>query len=561
MKSIKNTFDVHGFSLSRLILRIAFLSFMVFTFTYCTDEVDEIEDPDEVLDDEPEDEPEDELTENVSELFSKLSTGVDLASTLFGVSPETGLVITGIDSLLKHYSSDELKGMVRLTDPAGDSLAFDVDLDQNEGSMTVVPKEKLEESQTYKLEFAGEVTDVAGRVGSTLADTTYYSHEIVTGNWEVFYGEEEGIYFGVTCTGAETCYVVGTGGVIRKSTDGGDTWELLNSGTTEVLYDVQFADSEIGYAVGDHGTVLKTIDAGSTWIDVSVDGNYFIRAVSVSPGNPERLVVVGDPGNVYTSEDGGTSWTGYSTPTANFNRAALMTSDEQVWIGSDFGIVVNGKHNTDPDAFRLWNLNDEKQLVSDEYLFNALMFEGFESVNSSVLFAIGSNPYKRKGDKVWRCCTDLDGDGDADDTTFYYNADAEGFLDHDENNLADEFEYRIFKSENNGQDWTMKLTGEGALKGVSFASDMVGYFTGFKKNSEGKVVQTLHKTIDGGETYVSQVYPESGSSDDIGIGAFFKTVTLSEDKVIVVGYDRNTFTDSTVVKRAAIFISENGAGL
>jgi photosystem II stability/assembly factor-like uncharacterized protein len=67
---------------------------------------------------------------------------------------------------------------------------------------------------------------------------------------------------------ATTGYAVGDAGTIIKTTDGGLTWTILNSGTPFDLYSVYFTDKNTGYAAGgwnyDYVT-LKTTNGGMSW--------------------------------------------------------------------------------------------------------------------------------------------------------------------------------------------------------------------------------------------------------------------------------------------------------
>ena len=56
--------------------------------------------------------------------------------------------------------------------------------------------------------------------------------------------------------------VVGGGGTILTTTDGGATWTARPSGTTVTLIAVSFPDLMHGTAVGSSGTILTTADAG-----------------------------------------------------------------------------------------------------------------------------------------------------------------------------------------------------------------------------------------------------------------------------------------------------------
>src|SRR5262249_38284658 len=58
--------------------------------------------------------------------------------------------------------------------------------------------------------------------------------------------------------------VVGSQGIILRSTDGGETWTPQSSGTQVGLGDVSFVDANTGTAVGGQ-TILRTTDGGETW--------------------------------------------------------------------------------------------------------------------------------------------------------------------------------------------------------------------------------------------------------------------------------------------------------
>ena len=80
--------------------------------------------------------------------------------------------------------------------------------------------------------------------------------------------DEKAVYFVDSNTG----YAVGDSGLIRKSTNGGDTWTEQTSNVTVTLNAVHFASVSVGWAVGDDGTILYTANGGSTWQDQSISG-------------------------------------------------------------------------------------------------------------------------------------------------------------------------------------------------------------------------------------------------------------------------------------------------
>jgi hypothetical protein len=62
---------------------------------------------------------------------------------------------------------------------------------------------------------------------------------------------------------ANTGTVVGEYGAIVRTTDGGSSWTIQVSGTTQTLWAVSFTDVNNGTAVGEGGTILRTTDVAT----------------------------------------------------------------------------------------------------------------------------------------------------------------------------------------------------------------------------------------------------------------------------------------------------------
>ena len=80
----------------------------------------------------------------------------------------------------------------------------------------------------------------------------------------VFYKPSVALY-GAACPDENIATVVGFGGTIFHTTDGGRIWTSRVSGTTNTLLAVSFSDVRTGIIVGEFGTILRTTDAGSHW--------------------------------------------------------------------------------------------------------------------------------------------------------------------------------------------------------------------------------------------------------------------------------------------------------
>jgi photosystem II stability/assembly factor-like uncharacterized protein len=62
--------------------------------------------------------------------------------------------------------------------------------------------------------------------------------------------------------------------------DGGATWIVQSSGTTQSFAGVSFsADMMTGYAVAGNGTVVKTVDGGTTWSGQNSDTDKPLESV------------------------------------------------------------------------------------------------------------------------------------------------------------------------------------------------------------------------------------------------------------------------------------------
>ena len=67
-------------------------------------------------------------------------------------------------------------------------------------------------------------------------------------------------------TSLNTGYVVGNGGVIRKTTNGGSIWSSQNAGTSSDLNCVFFPKPDTGFTTGWHDyAVRRTFNGGSNW--------------------------------------------------------------------------------------------------------------------------------------------------------------------------------------------------------------------------------------------------------------------------------------------------------
>lgn len=100
--------------------------------------------------------------------------------------------------------------------------------------------------------------------------------------------------------------VVGNGGTILKTIDGGTNWVQKTSGTASNLMKLQFVNANTGYAVGENGTLLKSIDGGENWSSITT--GITTNLYGLSCVNENNFYISGDNGLIRKTIDGGANF-------------------------------------------------------------------------------------------------------------------------------------------------------------------------------------------------------------------------------------------------------------
>jgi PKD repeat protein len=93
----------------------------------------------------------------------------------------------------------------------------------------------------------------------------------------------------------------GSGGeFIKKTYDGGTTWEEKYSSNTGLFQAIYFAEDGIGWACGNNGRVAKSVDFGETWIELgSVSPSTTLLGIYATE---THLFAVGENGRIFRKE-------------------------------------------------------------------------------------------------------------------------------------------------------------------------------------------------------------------------------------------------------------------
>ncbi|MBI5463408.1 MAG: T9SS type A sorting domain-containing protein, partial [Ignavibacteriales bacterium] len=129
--------------------------------------------------------------------------------------------------------------------------------------------------------------------------------------------------YSVVFTNANIGTIVGSDGIILRTTDGGTNWTKQTSGTTNHLNGVSFTDVNTGTAVGSAGTILRTTDGGASWTSQTSGTTNELRSVSFTDANTGTAVGFG--GTILRTTDGGLNWTNQTSKTSNHLSGVSFT--------------------------------------------------------------------------------------------------------------------------------------------------------------------------------------------------------------------------------------------
>ena len=126
-----------------------------------------------------------------------------------------------------------------------------------------------------------------------------------------------------------TGWIVGDGGIIRKTTNGGETWQTQNSYSTLSLTAVRFLTPSLGWIAGGN-TILKTSNGGDDWTITVVPGATNLNYLYFTDSN-HGFATSYYQSLLFQTSDGGLTWT-----SQNFNNDLRDIS----FVNSSIGWII-----------------------------------------------------------------------------------------------------------------------------------------------------------------------------------------------------------------------------
>ena len=274
---------------------------------------------------------------------------------------------------------------------------------------------------------------------------------------------------------ATNAWAVGYGGAIVHSADGGASWSVQASTTTEPLAAVAFADAQHGCAVGGlffesyifgaldsvSSVILRTDDGGASWKIVAQPSKYPLTAVAFA--DAQTGWAVGKHGTILRTVDGGATWTAQVSGVTRPLWAVTFADARHGWAAGAEGLLL-----TTTDGGLTWSrIHGNGRFFWDEC--GSLAIDGAGTLWAAMGTLSMSGDFDRllrssDGGRHWRR-VDLGWDynmwsvvADGLRIAGVGPVDAEGMGDTS----------RVVLSTDGGQTWSTRVLGEGVeLRGVA----------------------------------------------------------------------------------------------
>ena len=147
---------------------------------------------------------------------------------------------------------------------------------------------------------------------------------------------------------ANDSVVVAVGyGLVLRSTNGGISWSPLKKLDSDFYQSICFPSEKIGYIVGYGGEILKTMDGGTSWSALQSANNHSPKRFNaVFFTDILRGLICGDDGVLWLTKDGGASWqVADNLPKVNFydvfvSKVTARDEATEGWLVGSGGMIV-----------------------------------------------------------------------------------------------------------------------------------------------------------------------------------------------------------------------------
>ncbi len=160
---------------------------------------------------------------------------------------------------------------------------------------------------TYDLKFQNNTNGVMAG-GAGLNSGTIYNTKNGGGSWN-----EQRFDFNLQCAAwvNDMRVMVAGYGVLYVSNDAGETWRAHDDVRGDFFKDICFPTAQTGFLIGWQGMILKTSNGGDTWQKLQSANSGFNKRIhleAIDFFDENTGVIVGDDGLMYITDNAGKTW-------------------------------------------------------------------------------------------------------------------------------------------------------------------------------------------------------------------------------------------------------------
>lgn len=133
-------------------------------------------------------------------------------------------------------------------------------------------------------------------------------------------------------------WVVGEFGTILHTSDAGVNWSPQVSGTINLLGSIKFTNANTGFICGNNGTILKTTNAGLNWYLTTTGTTEDLYSIYFSTESTGWAV--GFNGTIIKTSDGGTNWITQNSSTLQVLNSVSFCGSDSGWIAGNTGTIL-----------------------------------------------------------------------------------------------------------------------------------------------------------------------------------------------------------------------------
>ena len=149
--------------------------------------------------------------------------------------------------------------------------------------------------------------------------------------------------FAVSGIGADHVWMVGFNAIIVHSSDGGETWNMQNSGVNVPLYDVSFVSPQTGWIAGGRGTILHTEDGGKSWQPQPSGTSRQLFGIDFA--DEIFGYVVGEFGTILQTGDGGKTWVSQGSGEDRIYNDVYCLDRQNGWVAGEYGLIYHTRNS------------------------------------------------------------------------------------------------------------------------------------------------------------------------------------------------------------------------